>query len=72
MNRRCIFDEIFFNDVKIPEQDRIGAEGEGWKLTRETMNFERSGIDKFSESRHYLEQFLEVREECQEGWTPAE
>ncbi len=58
MNKRCIFDEIFFSDVAIPATDLIGQEGEGWRLTRETMNFERSGVDKYSESRSVLEKFI--------------
>jgi alkylation response protein AidB-like acyl-CoA dehydrogenase len=59
MNRRHIYNEVFFTDVKIPAEDLIGPENEGWRITRETMNFERSGIEMFSESRRYLEGLVE-------------
>jgi len=59
MNRRHIYNEVFFTDVKIPAEDLIGPEGEGWRITRETMNFERSGVEMFSEARRYLEGLVE-------------
>ncbi|MDD4239270.1 MAG: acyl-CoA dehydrogenase family protein [Desulfotomaculaceae bacterium] len=33
-----------FQDVVIPEADRIGAEGEGWKIMMAGLNFERTVI----------------------------
>ncbi len=47
MNNSHVYNEVFLTDVKIPEYDRIGAENDGWRLTRETMNFERSGVGTF-------------------------
>ncbi|MBU2547709.1 MAG: acyl-CoA dehydrogenase family protein [Proteobacteria bacterium] len=55
MNGTHLYNEIFFTDVRVPEFERIGGEGEGWKLTRATMNFERSGVGFFSEVRRGLE-----------------
>lgn len=48
------FAEVFFEDVRIPARDLIGAEGEGWSLTRATMNFERSGIGSFLRIRNVV------------------
>jgi alkylation response protein AidB-like acyl-CoA dehydrogenase len=59
MNNEIVYNEIFFTDVKIPEYDRIGAEHEGWNLTRETMNFERSGIEMIAEATRHLEDLVE-------------
>jgi alkylation response protein AidB-like acyl-CoA dehydrogenase len=58
MNGKHVYNEIFFTDVKIPERDRIGPEGEGWGLTRATMNFERSGIGYFVGSKSVLREFV--------------
>jgi alkylation response protein AidB-like acyl-CoA dehydrogenase len=35
------FAEIFFDDVEIPLENRIGAEGEGWKVAQATLASER-------------------------------
>lgn len=58
MNRKHVYNEVFFTDVAISEKDRIGPENEGWKSTRETMNFERSGAATFSELKHIFEDLL--------------
>lgn len=44
------FNEVFFNDVEVPDTMRLGGEGEGWAVTLTTLGFERevSG-DHFAE-----------------------
>jgi alkylation response protein AidB-like acyl-CoA dehydrogenase len=37
------FCEVFFTDVKVPEANLIGAEGQGWQLAQTTLGFERGG-----------------------------
>ena len=38
------FNEVFFDDVPIPESDRIGHEGEGWTVAITTLMAERIGL----------------------------
>lgn len=38
------FNEVFLNDVLIYDCDRIGAEGDGWKVATATLNSERVAI----------------------------
>jgi alkylation response protein AidB-like acyl-CoA dehydrogenase len=59
MNNAHIYNEVFFTDVRVPVEDRIGPENDGWRLTRETMNFERSGIEMFSEVRRFFEELVD-------------
>jgi alkylation response protein AidB-like acyl-CoA dehydrogenase len=59
MNKAHIYNEVFFTDCKIHESERIGPENQGWTLTRDTMNFERSGADAFARIRRNLEKILE-------------
>ncbi len=59
MNNAHLYNEVFFTDVRIPVEDRIGSENDGWRLTRETMNFERSGIEVFSEIRRFFEELVD-------------
>ncbi len=35
------FNEVFFNDVRVPDTMRLGPEGEGWKVALTTLGFER-------------------------------
>jgi alkylation response protein AidB-like acyl-CoA dehydrogenase len=38
------FNEVFFDGVHIPEEDRIGREGEGWTVAITTLMAERIGL----------------------------
>lgn len=35
------FCEVFFNDVRVPDDLRLGEEGDGWKVALTTLGFER-------------------------------
>jgi alkylation response protein AidB-like acyl-CoA dehydrogenase len=37
------FNEVFLSDVRIPDELRLGAVGEGWCVALTTLGFERSG-----------------------------
>ena len=37
------FNQVFFDDVKVPVTDRVGAEGEGWEIAKYLLEFERGG-----------------------------
>jgi alkylation response protein AidB-like acyl-CoA dehydrogenase len=43
MNGDTHFSEIFFDEVKVSDADRIGSEGDGWKLSLTVLAHERSG-----------------------------
>jgi alkylation response protein AidB-like acyl-CoA dehydrogenase len=36
------FAEVFFDDVRVPVADRIGAENDGWRLARTSLGHERA------------------------------
>jgi len=46
MSGVAIFAEVFFDDVRVPVADRLGAEGEGWQVTVMALANERSGISE--------------------------
>jgi alkylation response protein AidB-like acyl-CoA dehydrogenase len=44
MTGRAHFNEVFLTDVRIPDSQRVGAVGEGWKVTVSTLMNERAAI----------------------------
>jgi alkylation response protein AidB-like acyl-CoA dehydrogenase len=39
-----VFNEVFFEDVRVPVRNRIGEENRGWYVGTTTLDFERSNI----------------------------
>ena len=37
------FNEVFFNDARVPKSDRIGEENKGWEVAKYLLEFERGG-----------------------------
>lgn len=70
MDGKHVYNDVFFNNVKIPASDLIGVEGEGWNLTRQTMNFERSGAGGFSGAKRYLEKIIDYMQHTQRDGKP--
>jgi alkylation response protein AidB-like acyl-CoA dehydrogenase len=42
------FNEVFFNDVDVPDENRVGPAGGGWPVARTTLMHERMSIGNFS------------------------
>ncbi len=43
-NGQSDFNEVFFTDVRIPDSQRLGAVGQGWKVSLTTLMNERASI----------------------------
>ena len=41
MNGDAHFTEVFLDDARVPDADRIGAVGEGWRVALTCLSFER-------------------------------
>lgn len=54
------FNEVFFDEVRVPVNRRVGEENSGWYILAEHLDFERSGIERLIDLQ-YL--FLELLEE---------
>ncbi len=50
------FSEVFLNDVRIPVENRIGDENDGWRVTNVTLRFERGTA--FASEMFNLQEFL--------------
>ena len=40
------FNEVFFEDVRVPRSNLVGEENRGWYVATATLDFERSGINR--------------------------
>ena len=57
------FNEIYFDDVRVPSRNIIGQVHQGWGVTQATMNFERSSVGVISGVRRAL---VELVQYCKE------
>ncbi|MBI5947993.1 MAG: acyl-CoA dehydrogenase family protein [Chloroflexi bacterium] len=62
------FNEVFFEDVRIPKENMIGEENRGWYLAQTTLSFERSNIGSAVGARQTVEDLAEfAREHAKDG-----
>jgi alkylation response protein AidB-like acyl-CoA dehydrogenase len=45
MNGHASFNQVFFTDAKVPQENLLGRVGEGWKVAMTTLAHERRGAD---------------------------
>ncbi|MCC7364703.1 MAG: acyl-CoA dehydrogenase family protein [Dehalococcoidia bacterium] len=57
------FNEVFFEDVRIPRTNIIGEENRGWYLAQTTLSFERSNIGSAVGARQTVEDMVTFAKE---------
>jgi alkylation response protein AidB-like acyl-CoA dehydrogenase len=69
------FNEVFFEDVKVPKKNLIGEKNQGWQVAITTLMFERSGIgggrDLLGQVRELAELARAVRSNGKTAWDDA-
>jgi 3-oxocholest-4-en-26-oyl-CoA dehydrogenase alpha subunit len=54
------FNEVFFDNVRVPKENMVGEENRGWYQTAATLDFERSSIATFAGTRRFLDDLVGV------------
>ena len=63
-----IFNEVFFEDVRVPARNVVGEINRGWYIGTTTLDFERSSIGNAVGQRQTLEAYLKyIREHRNDG-----
>jgi alkylation response protein AidB-like acyl-CoA dehydrogenase len=67
------FNEVFFTNVKVPAENLIGAEGQGWELAQTTLGYERGGnvLGRVVHHRASLRRLIEVCGDLSRDGAPA-
>ena len=66
-----IFAEVFFDDVRVPVENRLGDENQGWQVTVSALAHERSSISEVVGLTRTLEAVRELADQCLKNGRPA-
>jgi alkylation response protein AidB-like acyl-CoA dehydrogenase len=62
------FNEVFFDQVRVPVDRRVGDENRGWYILAEHLDFERSGIERLIDLDYIFNELLNAaRERAKSG-----
>jgi len=62
--------EIFFDRVRVPRKNMIGAKNEGWKVANTVLGFERSGVHRMAAAWRNLDRLIEFANEMRPDGVP--
>ena len=71
LSGKASFNQVFFNDVRTPASNRLGKEGEGWRVVMKALADERSGISESTEMLQHLDQIRVLAGESTRNGRPA-
>ncbi len=67
----AMFAEVFFSDVRVPADQRLGEEGQGWQVTLSSLASERSSIAEVEGLVRRVESLEELARHSRRGGRPA-
>lgn len=62
--------QVFFDDVRVPQANRVGPENEGWTAAKYLLEFERGGGGAAPRIRESLDNLREIASQELDGVTP--
>jgi alkylation response protein AidB-like acyl-CoA dehydrogenase len=66
-----LYNEVFFDGVEVPVENRIGGEGEGWKIICSALQNERSGIAEVNRHHKALGRLIRLARKSTLNGKPA-
>ena len=52
------FNEVQFENVRVPKRNMIGDKNQGWYIAATTLDFERSGVGRYATNKRDLEEII--------------
>jgi alkylation response protein AidB-like acyl-CoA dehydrogenase len=71
MSGSAMFAEVFFDNVRVPIESRLGDEGNGWQVTVSALASERSSIAEVQGLARKLEEVVELARSHRRAGRPA-
>ena len=65
-----LFNQVFFDNVRVPVEHRVGEENKGWTLAKSLLEFERLGLARVAENRRRLAKVRHLGETVREAGVP--
>jgi len=63
MGEKHSFNEVFFENVRVPASQLVGEENRGWYHLAVALDFERSGVGAYANGRRSVERLIELAKE---------
>jgi alkylation response protein AidB-like acyl-CoA dehydrogenase len=60
LNEMHFFNQIFFDDVRVPVANRVGEENAGWTLAKEVLGSERMHLSRTGENKQLLKRLMHI------------
>ncbi|MDH5737569.1 MAG: acyl-CoA dehydrogenase family protein [Gammaproteobacteria bacterium] len=71
-NGKRLWNQVFFDNVRVPKSNRLGQENEGWQIAKNLLGNERLLVSRVGENKRLLEKILYItRKELSTG-VPAD
>jgi len=71
LSGKASFNQVFFDGARTPVTNRLGAEGEGWKVVMGALANERSGISESTEMLQHLDDIRALAKRSLRNGRPA-
>ena len=71
MSGGAMFAEVFFDDVRVPIENRLGEEGQGWAVTVSALAHERSSIAEVEALLRKLDELVDLAKRSVKNGRPA-
>jgi alkylation response protein AidB-like acyl-CoA dehydrogenase len=59
-NGKRLWNQVFFDDVRVPRENRLGKENEGWGVAKNLLGNERLLVSRVAENRRLLTRIIEI------------